>query len=218
MVEEVKVGADFPEEEDIQVDFGKAKKKKKKKKAPVSAGEAKPTQAGPQGFDWNVEGHKSYEFSELLDRIETIMNEKTSQQEEESKDERGEMPQSRFVSTKTSITNFDVLCQQLDRDKTHVLEFFKTEMDVEGNFGSEANVLLQGRHKAPMINGLYKKYVEQFVKCLGCKSIKTTMTRDPSTRLLNLKCKVCDATRTCQNIKKGFHAVRRGERRAQRQK
>ena len=107
------------------------------------------------------------------------------------------MPQSRFVSTKTSITNFDVLCQQLDRDKTHVLEFFKTEMDVEGNFGSEANVLLQGRHKAPMINGLYKKYVEQFVKCLGCKSIKTTMTRDPSTRLLNLKCKVCDATRTC---------------------
>ena len=138
--------------------------------------------------------------------------------EEEEKDSRGELPQSRFVSTKTSITNFDTLCQQLDRDKNHVLEFFKTEMDVEGNFGSENNILLQGRHKGPMINGLYKRYIEQYVRCLNCKSIKTEMTRDASTRLLLLKCKQCGATRTCQNIKKGFHAIRRGERRAQRQK
>ena len=35
----------------------------------------------------------------------------------------------------------------------------KAEMDVEGNFGNEGNVLLQGRHKGPMINGLYKKYI-----------------------------------------------------------
>ena len=69
--------------------------------------------------------------------------------------------------------NFDVLCEQLDREKTHLLDFIKSEMDVEGNFGSEGNVLLQGRHKGPMINGLYKKYVEQYVRCLGCKSIKT---------------------------------------------
>lgn len=67
-----------------------------------------------------------------------------------------------------------------------------------------------------MINGLYKKYIEAYARCLGCKSIQTEMTRDASTRLLNLKCINCDATRTCQNIKKGFHAIRRGERRAQR--
>ena len=128
------------------------------------------------------------------------------------------MPQTKFVSTKTSIMNFMTLCQQIDREPTHLLEFIKAEMDVEGNFGSEDNVLLQGRHKGPMINGLYKKYVEQYVRCLGCKSIKTEITKDASTRLLNLKCRTCDATRTCQNIKKGFHAIRRGERRAQRQK
>ena len=91
-------------------------------------------------------------------------------------------------------------------------------MDVEGNFGSENNVLLQGRHKGPTINSLYKKYVEQYVRCLGCKSIKTEISRDASTRLLNLKCKMCDATRTCQNIKKGFHMIRKGERRAAREK
>jgi len=37
-------------------------------------------------FNWNVEGHKLYEYANLLDRIETIMNEKISQQEEEAKD------------------------------------------------------------------------------------------------------------------------------------
>jgi|EP00806_Schmidingerella_arcuata_P002258 translation initiation factor 2 subunit 2 len=223
MAEEPKVGAALTVEEDesVQVDFGKMKKKKKKVKKVKEAGGAAATKqaTATAGFDWNIEGHKSYEFSELLNRIETIMNEKTAQQDEEAKeDSRGELPQTRFVSTKTSIQNFDTLCMQLDRDKGHLLEFLKTEMDVEGNFGSEGNVLLQGRHKGPMVNGLYKKYVEQYVRCLGCKSIKTEMSRDPSTRLLNLKCKVCDATRTCQNIKKGFHAIRRGERRAQRQK
>ena len=99
-----------------------------------------------------------------------------------------------------------------------MLDFFKAELDIEGNFGSEGNILLQGRHKGPIINGLYKKYVEQYVRCLGRKSIKTEISRDASTRLLNLKCKMCDATRTCQNIKKGMHTLRRGERRAARQK
>ena len=138
MVEEPKVGAELPDEEDesVQVNFMKMKKKKKKaKKANKEATQAKVVASA--GFDWNVEGHKRYEFSELLDRIGTLMDEKASQVEEEEKDLRGELPQSRFVSTKTSIINFDTLCLQLNRDRGHVLEYFKTEMDVEGNFGSE---------------------------------------------------------------------------------
>ena len=47
-----------------------------------------------------------------------------------------------MVSTKTSIMNFDIICQQINRDPTHVLDFMKAEMDVEGNFGNDANVLL----------------------------------------------------------------------------
>ena len=38
------------------------------------------------GFDWQVEGHSEYTYAFMLDRIETIMNEKTSQQAEEEKD------------------------------------------------------------------------------------------------------------------------------------
>jgi len=65
------------------------------------------------------------------------MNKKVEEQEEEAKDQKGELPQTKFVSTKTSIINFDVICQQLNREPIHLLEYIKTEMDVEGNFGSE---------------------------------------------------------------------------------
>lgn len=130
------------DEEDVQVDFMKLGKKKKgkkkdgKKKRPVAKA------ADAEMFNWDVEGHTSYQFEDLLNRIETIMNEKQSQMTEEAKDQRGDLPQTKFVSTKTSIINFDILCEQLNREKTHVLEFIKAEMDVEGNFGSEGNILL----------------------------------------------------------------------------
>jgi len=196
MVEEepkLQVALETADDNDVQVDFSKKKKKKKAKKDKTGAGPTKKSGVAQaeeaKGFNWEVAGHKQYEFSYLLDRIESTMNDKNNEDEEEEKATRGEMPQTKFVSTKTSIMNFDILCEQLEREPTHLLDYIKAEMDVEGNFGSERNVLLQGRHKAPTINSLYKKYIEQYVRCLGCKSIKTTMTRDPSTRLLNLQCK-----------------------------
>ena len=136
------------EDNDIQVDFKKNKKKKKKKVAKDGdAGNSngkKPSAAAQEqdSFNWNVEGHKEYEYAELLDRIETIVIEKSTQDDEEAKDVKGELPITKFISIKTSIMNFDVLCQQLDRDPTHLLDYIKTEMDVDGNFGAEGNVML----------------------------------------------------------------------------
>ena len=133
----------------------KGKKKKKKDKAKVAGQAAAASNEvckysskilskralNLEGFNWD-EGHTPYEYAFLLDRIETIMNEKQSQSAEEAKDQKGEVPLTKFISTKTSIVNFDVLCEQLEREKDHLLNFLKTEMDVEGNLGSEGNVLL----------------------------------------------------------------------------
>ena len=80
MVEgEPKVAADLADDDEVQVDFMKMKKKKKGKKGKKAMKEAVQAKAAANtGFDWNVDGHRSYEFSELLDRIEQIMNEKMS--------------------------------------------------------------------------------------------------------------------------------------------
>ena len=113
--DEPKLKAALEEADDdaIQVfDVSKTKKKKKKKKKAEgeAAASSKPKAEDAAGFNWNLEGHKEYEFSELLDRIETIMNEKSAMADEEGKDVKGELPQTKFISIKTSIMNFDVLC------------------------------------------------------------------------------------------------------------
>lgn len=59
---------------------------------------------------------------------------------------------------------------------------------------------------------IYKKYLEQYVRCSNCKSYTTKLDKDPSTRLYMLECKQCGATRSVAAIKAGYHAVKRGER------
>lgn len=77
------------DDNEIQVDFSKKKTKKKKKKKAEVAAVAKAEEV--KGFNWN-EGHTEYEYSFMLDRIETIMNEKSAKIDEEGKETRGELP------------------------------------------------------------------------------------------------------------------------------
>lgn len=110
------------------------------------------------------------------------------------------------------------IADAIKREPQHILDYLKAELDTEGNFGSEENLILQGRFKDKHITAIYKRYLEAYVKCTDCRRINTEMTRDSSTRLQNLKCLDCGATRTVQNIKRGYHATRRGERKKEKNK
>lgn len=105
------------------------------------------------------------------------------------------------------------ICTAIKREPQHILDFLKAELDVEGNFGSEGNLILVGKYQNKHITNLYKQYLQLYVRCLDCRKLNTELTRDSSTRLQYMTCQDCKATRTVQNIKKGFHAVKRGERR-----
>ena len=99
-------------------------------------------------FDLNrVEGHEEYKYIELFERIENIMAEKNNLIDEEEKDLRGEDPKTRPLgSTKTQWANFYLISQEINREPQHILDFFKAELDVEGNFGSDNNMILQGKY------------------------------------------------------------------------
>ena len=155
----------------------------------------------------------------MLERIEKIMAAEVNESDdEEEKDQKGEDPRTRMLtSTKTTWVNFMSICTAIKREAQHILDFFKAELDVEGNFGAEGNLILVGKYQNKHITNLYKQYLTQYVRCLDCRKLNTELTRDSSTRLQNLTCLDCKATRTVQNIKKGFHAVKRGERRKARQ-
>jgi translation initiation factor 2 beta subunit (eIF-2beta)/eIF-5 len=70
---------------------------------------------------------------------------------------------------------------------------------------------LVGGYQSKHFVRLIKKYIEAFVRCNDCRAIKTEITKED--RLTVLKCKMCKASRTVDQIKTRFMATRRGARR-----
>ena len=214
---------DADEDMDLVVDVLAKKKKKKKKdkdkKSKVQLAVTETTEK-PDVFDINnVEGHVNYTYMDLLARIEKTISQEQASDDEEEKDQRGLDPTTKFLSTtKTTWTNFTKICTQINREPQHVLDFYKAELDVEGNFGSEGNLILVGKWQNKHITNLYRQYLQLYVRCADCRKLNTKLERDSSTRLQTLTCQDCKATRTVQNIKKHFHAVKRGERKKERNK
>ena len=99
-----------------------------------------------------------------------------------------------------------------------MLDFYKAELDVEGYFGSEGNLIFVGKYQTKNITNMYRQYLQMYVRCLDCRKLNTELKKDSSTRLGLLTCLDCKATRTVQSIKKGYHAVKRGERKRERNK
>ena len=113
--------------------------------------------------------------------------------------------------------NFDSMVTALDRKHDHMMSFIAAELGTEATLNSENNMILQGKFQGKHIERLYKKYLENYVKCQNCKGYQTRLEKDPSTRLYILECKACGASKSVAAIKAGFHAVKRGERKKARQ-
>lgn len=80
-------------------------------------------------------------------------------------------------------------------------------------YGGEGNLILIGKYQNKHIASLYRKYVENYVRCGTCRSMNTELSKDQATRLVNLFCKDCGASRNVESIKKHFHATTRKDRR-----
>ena len=92
----------------------------------------------------------------MLERIEQIMNDEAKElDDEEEKDQKGEDPRTRFLgSTKTSWINFQSIATAIRREPQHILDFLKAELDVEGNFGAEGNMIIHGKWQNKHITNL----------------------------------------------------------------
>lgn len=57
----------------------------------------------------------------------------------------------------------------IDRKHEHLLSYISAELGVECVLGPENNLILQGRFVGKKIEVLYKKYLEQYVRCHNCR-------------------------------------------------
>lgn len=76
---------------------------------------------------------------------------------------------------------------------------------------------LQGKFQPKYIESLLRKYISEYVTCAMCRSLESTLTRDPISRLYFMSCKACGSQRSVQPIKAGFHATAKGERKKARE-
>merc|ERR1719321_947454 len=99
----------------------------------------------------------------------------------------------------------------------HVTQFVLAEFGTEGSNTADGQLILKGRYQPKHSESLLRKYIKEYVTCEMCKSVKTKMARDQSTRLYMVQCGNCGASRAAASIKAGFHATTRADRKKAKQ-
>ena len=144
---------------------------------------------------WSAVGDdkNDYTYSQLLDRI---YNNYTIQELVEEKDVVLSAPiVERAGSKKTRISNFAIICSELNRPLAHLLSFFVAELRMQCSINQNYQLVIVGRLQQKHIKTVIKKYVLACVMCKSCKEcFKTELIRE--NRLTYLFCNTCH-TRTC---------------------
>lgn len=195
--------------EEQVIDFGKKKKKAKKEKGEdATKGDGK-YEAFSRGTVWTYE--------EMLTRLHQTINDLNAGFGLKEKTVI-KPPQVVRVGTKRSgWINFQELASSLNREPNHLMNYALAEFGTEGTLAGSGQLLFKGKYTGKNVESLLKKYIKEYVMCSMCRSSNTSLERDQSSRLHTVRCRNCGATRVAANIKSGFHATAKGERRAARQ-
>jgi len=192
-----------------QFDFGEKRKRKKKK------GKSTPHIIDGKGETWRrVE---LYSYNELLDRVASLIHSYNPNLADSKRLKVKPPTVTRVGSRRVAWTNFAEICQGLSRQPDHIMTFVLTELGTTGSLATQGqHLVLKGRYNQKHIENLLRKYISEYVTCTMCRSANTSLIRDNATRLYDIKCQACGASRSVTPINKGFQAVGRGERRAAR--
>lgn len=188
---------------------------KKKKKKSTSKGENNDDlKRAPETI---VDSESDYSYETLLTRAFALHQQQQRASAQVSLLEQGlkKLPPPILLRTpgKTTWINFDKLCTAMNRDQRHVQSFIMSELGVEGSIKSENRFQLKGLFQPRQIEALIKKYYHGYVICAVCKSHNTVLVRDAALRLMFVECNQCCSKTSVSNIKIGFHATSRADRR-----
>jgi translation initiation factor 2 subunit 2 len=157
------------------------------------------------------ESEKDHTYVDLLARIFSKL--KANNIVHEKHKLKLQPPQLCKVGTKkTGWYNFMQICESMRRSYEHVLMFVTTEFCTEGNLNEKKHLVLKGKYIENHIVGVLKKYITEYIICKNCNGNETLLSRDSITRLNFITCEACGAVRSVGQIKSGFHATTRADR------
>lgn len=161
-----------------------------------------------------------YSYAYLLTRLrDTLRVDQPAHPSLRSDKQRSHVPPpklARVGGRRVGICNFGTICAALHRPPEHAQSFLLSELATTGALDAAAETLtVLAALQTKQAEQLIKRYVQEYVLCGQCRALETVMVKGKG-RAEILRCSCCSAERLLPPIKSGFIAVRRGERRANR--
>ncbi|KAF2290399.1 hypothetical protein GH714_012803 [Hevea brasiliensis] len=100
---------------------------------------------------------------------------------------------------KTVFVNFMDLCKTMHRQPDHVMAFLLAELGTSGSLDGQQRLVVKGRFAPKNFEGILRRYINEYVICLGCKSPDTILSKE--NRLFFLRCEKCGSGRSVAPIK-----------------
>ncbi|KAJ4702512.1 eukaryotic translation initiation factor 2 subunit beta-like [Melia azedarach] len=148
---------------------------------------------------------RDYEYEELLGRVFNILRENNPELAGDRRRTVMRPPQVlREGTKKTVFVNFMDLCKTMHRQPDHVMTFLLAELGTSGSLDGQQRLVVKGRFAPKNFEGILRRYVNEYVICLGCKSPDTILSKE--NRLFFLRCEKCGSGRSVAPIKAGFVA------------
>ncbi|KAJ9167354.1 hypothetical protein P3X46_022015 [Hevea brasiliensis] len=148
---------------------------------------------------------RDYEYEELLGRVFNILRENNPELAGDRRRTVMRPPQVlREGTKKTVFVNFMDLCKTMHRQPDHVMAFLLAELGTSGSLDGQQRLVVKGRFAPKNFEGILRRYINEYVICLGCKSPDTILSKE--NRLFFLRCEKCGSGRSVAPIKAGFVA------------
>lgn len=200
-------------EDDLTESFeGLKLKKKKKKKASADIDEFE-KQLQEAGIDESAVAESAAKsdlipYSQLLDRFYGILKEKNPELAG-GQQQRLKIPPPEVLrdgNKKTVFANVQQIAQVLQRNPSHLIQYLFAELGTSGSIDGEQRLIIKGRFQAKNIEGVLRRYIQEYVICRTCKSMNTELKREAANRLHFIVCKACGSTKSVTSIRTGFTA------------
>lgn len=148
---------------------------------------------------------RDYQYEELLGRVFNILRENNPELAGDRRRTVMRPPQVlREGTKKTVFVNFMDLCKTMHRQPDHVMTFLLAELGTSGSLDGQQRLVVKGRFAPKNFEGILRRYINEYVICLGCKSPDTILSKE--NRLFFLRCEKCGSGRSVAPIKAGFVA------------
>ena len=107
------------------------------------------------------------------------------------------------ANDRTTWVNFAKVAEALRRSKEHLYSYVISDLNIDATLGGEGQIYFKSKQKVTeaMLRNVLDKYYNDYIKCPNCKSFKTILRKDQSTRLPQIYCEVCKGEKTIQTIK-----------------